>query len=62
VLQKLAQDRAQAVYDFIAAAGFDKARMRIGQVKQVQGSMGYVPLELTLTVFEVEKSQSLQTP
>jgi hypothetical protein len=55
-LEALAQARAKIVYDYIAASGFDSARLGSGPSRAVQGSMGFVPLELTLTVFGEERS------
>ncbi|MDD4940966.1 MAG: DUF748 domain-containing protein [Candidatus Omnitrophica bacterium] len=53
VFSKLADARAKAVYDFIVASGFtDSSRLSIGKNKETQGSMGFVPIEFTLTVFE----------
>ncbi|MFA6217613.1 MAG: DUF748 domain-containing protein [Candidatus Omnitrophota bacterium] len=51
-LDALAQARAQLAYDFFIAEGFDKTRVSIGTSRQAQISMGYVPMEFTLTVFE----------
>lgn len=51
-LEALALARAKVVYDFILAAGFDAKRLSIGQSRSTTSSMGYVPLEFTLTVFE----------
>ncbi len=51
-LQSLAAARAKAVNDLILAAGFDAARLSIGPSRQEQSSMGLVPLEFTLTVFD----------
>jgi len=45
----------KAVYDFFIAEGFtDTKRLGIGPNKETQGSMGFVPIEFTLTVFEEE--------
>ncbi|HQO38505.1 MAG TPA: DUF748 domain-containing protein [Candidatus Omnitrophota bacterium] len=53
VFSKLADARAKTVYDFIVACGFtDSSRLSIGRNKETQGSMGFVPIEFTLTVFE----------
>lgn len=53
VFSKLADARAKTVYDFIVASGFtDSSRLSIGMNKETQGSMGFVPIEFTLTVFE----------
>lgn len=55
VFYKLADARAKAVYDFFIAEGFtDTKRLGIGPNKETQGSMGFVPIEFTLTVFEEE--------
>jgi hypothetical protein len=51
-LEALAVVRAKAVYDFILADGFDARRLSIGPSRQEQASMGFVPLEFTLTVFQ----------
>ncbi len=51
-LDTLAKARARLVYDFIITEGFDKARVSIGVNRQAQISMGYVPLEFNMTVFE----------
>ncbi|MBF0485573.1 MAG: DUF748 domain-containing protein [Candidatus Omnitrophica bacterium] len=62
-LLALAAARAKAVYDFIVAAGFDAARLSVGASRQEQGSMGFVPLEFTLTVFgDTPSDTSLLTP
>jgi Domain of Unknown Function (DUF748) len=50
-LSVLAQARAQMVHDIMISLGFDPQRLAIGQVQSVQSSMGYVPLQFTLTVF-----------
>jgi hypothetical protein len=51
-LSVLAQARAQLVHDFFLTRGFDTQRLNIGQPHATQSSMGYVPLEFTLTVFD----------
>lgn len=51
-LNALAFARAQLVHDFIVREGFDQSRLSLGENRQAQSSMGYVPLELTVTVFE----------
>ena len=51
-LAVLAQARAQVVYDFFIASGFDAGRLKMGVTQKAQSSMGYVPMEFTLTVFE----------
>jgi outer membrane protein OmpA-like peptidoglycan-associated protein len=55
VLELLAQQRAKAVYDFIIAGGFDSARAEVGNIQETQASMGQIPLEFTITVFEGKK-------
>jgi len=57
-LEALAQKRAQLVYDLIIASGFDSARVKLGAVRKTQVSMGQVPLEFTLTVFETAETVS----
>lgn len=53
IFSKLADARAKAVYDFIIASGFtDSSRLSIGRNKETQGSMGYVPIDFTMTVYE----------
>jgi hypothetical protein len=53
VFKTLADARAKKVYDFMVAEGFnDSSRIGIGPNKETQGSMGYVPIEFTMTVFE----------
>ncbi len=54
-LASLADSRARAVYDFIIAGGFDAARLRIGDNRETQASMGQIPLEFTITVYEAGK-------
>ena len=51
-LSILAQARAQLIYDFFLTSGFDAQRLSIGSPRATQSSMGYVPLEFTLTVFD----------
>jgi hypothetical protein len=55
-LEAMAQKRAQLVYDLLIASGFDSARVTLGAVRKTQISMGQVPLEFTLTVFEDAKA------
>ncbi len=52
VLDALAKTRAQLVYDSLIAGGVDKTRVRLGANRETQSSMGYVPLEFTLTAFD----------
>jgi hypothetical protein len=53
VFKTIADARAKKVYDFMAAEGFsDSSRIGIGPNKETQGSMGFVPIEFTMTVFE----------
>jgi outer membrane protein OmpA-like peptidoglycan-associated protein len=56
-MQALANARATAVYDLIAATGFDAGRLSLGINREEQASMGFVPLEFTLTVFGEEAVQ-----
>ncbi len=51
-LDTLAQARAQLAYDFFITEGIDKKRVSIGASRQAQSSMGHVPMEFTLTVFD----------
>jgi len=51
LLGVLAQARAQVVHDFFLSAGLDSRRLSAGSPRQIQSSMGFVPLEFTLTVF-----------
>jgi hypothetical protein len=51
-LELLADQRARAVYDFIISGGFDSSRVKAGAVRQTQETMGRIPLEFTITVFE----------
>ncbi|MFA5389327.1 MAG: DUF748 domain-containing protein [Candidatus Omnitrophota bacterium] len=53
-LDILAEARGRVVYDFFITEGFDKARVSIGTNREAQSSMGYVPMEFTLTVFETQ--------
>ena len=48
----LAQARAQLVHDFSLTSGFDVQHLSIGHPQATQSSMGYVPLQFTLTVFD----------
>jgi hypothetical protein len=54
-LGALAEGRAQVVYDFIIATGFDAKRLSLGEAQESQASAGLVPLELVLTVFDSSK-------
>ncbi len=47
----LAAARAQKIHDEIVALGLDAQKAVMGAAHEVQGSMGHVPLEFTLTVF-----------
>lgn len=51
-LSVLAQARAKQVYDVFLANGFDTRRLNAGHPQSTQSSLGYVPLEFTLTVFD----------
>ena len=55
VLELLAQQRAKAVYDLIIAGSFDPSRASLGKTRETQLSMGQIPLEFTITVFEGKK-------
>jgi hypothetical protein len=55
-LSQLAQDRAQVIYDVILKEHLDPRRVQIGINHEVQASMGFVPLEFVLTVFEESPS------
>ncbi len=50
-LKALGEARAKVVYDFVIAAGFDARRVGIGESRECQAGAGFVPLELSLTVF-----------
>jgi Domain of Unknown Function (DUF748) len=49
-LEALAAERAKVAYDFIIAQGFEAKRINIGQVQENQASAGFVPVELELSV------------
>jgi hypothetical protein len=51
-LSALAQARAKLVRDFLVINGFDPQRLELGGTHSTQSSLGYVPLEFTLTVFD----------
>jgi len=51
-LSVLAQARAQIVYSYFLERGFDPKRLSVGETRSAQSSMGFVPMEFTLTVFE----------
>ena len=51
-LSVLAQARAQLVHDFLVNGGFVSERLSFGHPQETQSSMGYVPLQFTLTVFD----------
>jgi hypothetical protein len=51
-LEVLAQARAALVHETLIGAGLDPQKMNLGQAKTVQASMGKVPLEFILTVFD----------
>jgi hypothetical protein len=53
-LQALAAARAAAVNQFILSSGFDPAHLSVGQSREEQMSMGFVPLAFTLTIFGEE--------
>ncbi len=54
-LEALAQMRAKNVYDLFIAAGLNEKQVHIGIAKETQGSLGVVPLEFTLTVYDTQK-------
>lgn len=54
-LSVLAQARAQLVHDFFITNGFDTQRLNIGHPQSTQSSMGYVPVQFTLTVFDEQR-------
>jgi len=51
-LSALALARAHLVHDFLTINGFDEQHLSIGHPKSTTSSMGYVPSEFTLTVFD----------
>jgi len=51
-LNALARSRAQEIHDFLMANGFEGQHLNIGHPQSTQGSMGYVPLPFTLTIFD----------
>ncbi|NLE65117.1 MAG: DUF748 domain-containing protein [Elusimicrobia bacterium] len=51
-LKPLAQERAEKVLALVLEQGMDPARVRTGETREVTASMGEVPLEFTLTLFE----------
>ena len=51
-LSALAQERAKNVLDVILKEHVDPRRVKIGIDHEAQASMGFVPLEFTLTVFD----------
>ncbi|MBF0504626.1 MAG: DUF748 domain-containing protein [Candidatus Omnitrophica bacterium] len=51
-LSVLAQTRAGMAHDFFISCGLDAQRLTIGPPHSTQSSMGYVPMEFTLTVFD----------
>ena len=61
-LEALARARAKTVYDAIVAAGFDPARVKTGNSRAAQMSLGIVPLEFTLTVFDDSPKVSDNSP
>jgi len=50
-LSVLAQARAQIIHDFFITNGFAAQHLSIGHPQTTQSSMGYVPLQFTLTIF-----------
>ncbi|MBF0330735.1 MAG: DUF748 domain-containing protein [Candidatus Omnitrophica bacterium] len=61
-LALLAKRRAEAVHAFMLAEGFDERRVSVGPVAEVQASMGFVPSEFTLTIFESDKPSEAVKP
>jgi len=51
-LELLGGSRAKAVYDQIIAEGFDPGRVKTGPAREAVASLGQVPLEFTITVYE----------
>jgi len=51
-LKELAKARGQAVFDQLIAAGVDKARVKQGSVRVTLATMGTVPTEFNVTVYE----------
>lgn len=60
-LDVLAQTRAKMVHDLVLASGFDPSRLTIGGNRSTQSSMGFIPLEFTLTVYG-EMPKTAETP
>ncbi|MCC6759424.1 MAG: DUF748 domain-containing protein [Candidatus Omnitrophica bacterium] len=58
-LTALAQERANNVLDIILKEHVDPRRVKIGIDHEVQASMGFVPMEFTLTVFDEPKAANL---
>lgn len=51
-LSALAQARAQLIYKFLLMNGFNAQHLSMGRPQLTQSSMGYVPTQFVLTVFE----------
>ncbi len=51
-MEALAAARAKQVYEAVLSLGLDPERVSTAPGHAVQGSMGFVPLEFTLTVFD----------
>lgn len=51
-LNVLAGSRARLVHDFLVINGFDAHRLGLGPSQSTQGAMGFIPTQLTLTVFD----------
>lgn len=51
-LDRLGQERATAVYEYMTAGGFDPLKVKAGPSRETQALLGLVPLEFTLTVYE----------
>jgi len=55
-LDRLGQDRATAVYAYMIAGGFDPLKVKTGPSRETQASLGLVPLEFSLTVYEKDET------
>lgn len=61
-LNYLAQERAKVIYDFLIQSGMPEKRLKLGGVKEVQGSFDAVPLEFTLTVDDSAAKSPSESP
>ncbi len=57
-LTALAQERANNVLDIILKQHVDPRRVKVGIEHEAQASMGFVPMEFTLTVFDEPKADN----